>query len=581
MVTNCTDPAKMAPHYMIILLMPLCALSMLNEVNKLNGTVSTKKDYWTVLEGKHFTALRLTLTVTYEADFYSLCSTGVKCFPYFIIGRGKKTCDISKRNATCEEVLKKMENLDVYKQSLNPEAASLVGSYCLKRQNTVKCSREISVSSGRSIVYSFCFYSCYSTKGLQLDYSITIGEINFTKCFDNNFTLYNIQNNYLGITQLGDNENDENEGPVCASYRKAVLPGFVGFNSAEEVHIANEKFKYFGGINGLDSMRLMLSKCYQHSTDFLCRCIIPECSNVAAVFPCKKTCEDMNKHCDRVFECDLYPETSCFFKEIQCGNISELEDGSFTVKGFGLGSNVNYTCNEGFEISGSPSSFCQANGTWSQKPPVCRKMIPATKYTAVIGTSICIALLLAIVMTGVLLVRRFKLRKRSNHKFDGPPCQFHAFVSYSSKDADFVEEDFRIFLEEKQDPPFHLCLHNRNFIPGQSIHGNIMAAIEGSAMCFIMLSQAYVKSPWCSHEFSVAYNRMVTNGLPENSIVMILLENIQRDDLPLDMKAFSYECTYIELSNKHFWVQVLSAVRAGTNWCQTDLNRDTDDLIRF
>ena len=184
-------------------------------------------------------------------------------------------------------------------------------------------------------------------------------------------------------------------------------------------------------------------------------------------------------------------------------------------------------------------------------------------------------------MTLVLFIRRYKLRKRSKPKCDGQTCQFHAFVSYSSNDANFVEEDLRIFLEEKQDPAFHLCIHNRNFIPGQSIHGNIMAAIESSAMCFIMLSQAYIRSRWCSYEFSVAYNRMITDGLPTSSLVMVLLDKIQRDELQLDMKAFSYDCTYIELSNKHFWAQILSAIKSETNGCQIDLDADAHPLIRF
>ena len=463
---------KIAPELIILLFIPFCSKSMKGDTIKLIGTVNTTKDYITVLEGLNFTALELTLSVTYEANFYSsACSGESPCFPYFIIGRGEQNCDKETRGTTCKDFLATMNNLHIYKQSLRPEAASFVGSYCTKRQNTVNCLRKISVSSGKSVLYSFCFYSCYSIKGIQLDYAINIREINFTECFENNFKY------------------------------TAIKPD----------------------------------------------------------------------NCD----CDNFPETNCFYEDINCGNITEIKNGNYAVDGFSLGSNVTYTCNEGFAISGSSSAICQANGTWSRKAPICQK-----NYTFAIGISICLVLVLAIVVTFVLLIRRYKFR-RSKSECEGEPYHFHAFVSYSSNDADFVEEDFRIFLEEKQDPVFHLCLHNRNFIPGQSIHGNIMAAIESSAMCFIMLSHSYIRSPWCSHEFSVAYNRMVTDGLPTNSIVMIFLDIIQKEDLPLDMKAFLYECTYIELSNKHFWTQVLSAIKSGTNGCQIDLNVDAHPLIRI
>ena len=554
---------KMVPELIILLFIPCCSKSMKGDVIKLIGTVNTTKDYITVLEGLNFTALELTLSMTYKANFYSACSGESPCFPYFIIGRGEKNCGTKTRGTTCKDFLATIGNLHVYKQSLRPEAASLVGSYCTKRQNTVSCLRKISVSSGKSVLYSFCFHSCYSIKGIQLEYAINIREINFTECFENNFKYTTIKTQFFGAEE---SNNNKKRDLICRTYKKAILPGFVGFNSERDLHIANSKFNYVGGYNGLKMMRSAFEACYQHSKAVACRYVIPECRNSTAVFPCKKSCEAMNRYCKKAIDCDNFPETYCFYEDINCGNITEIKNGDYAVDSFGLGSNVTYTCNEGFEISGSPSAICQANGTWSQKAPTCQeKVAPGpSKYAVVTGVSICLVLVLAIVMTFFLLIRRYKLRRRSKSECEGEPYHFHAFVSYSSNDADFVEEDFRIFLEENQDPAFHLCLHSRNFIPGQSIHGNIMAAIESSAMCFIMLSYSYIRSPWCSHEFSVAYNRMVTDGLPTNSIVMVLLDKIQREDLPLDMKAFSYECTYIEFSNKHFWTQVLSAIKSGT-----------------
>ena len=128
-----------------------------------------------------------------------------------------------------------------------PEAVSLVGSYCTKKQNIVTCSRNISVSTGKSVLYSFCFYSCYSVRGIQLDYALNVREINFTECFDYNFKYITTKTNSFGV---GESNNKEEKDPICRTYKKAVLPGFLGFNSEKEVHIANNKFNYVGGYNG-------------------------------------------------------------------------------------------------------------------------------------------------------------------------------------------------------------------------------------------------------------------------------------------------------------------------------------------
>ena len=36
-----------------------------------------------------------------------------------------------------------------------------------------------------------------------------------------------------------------------------------------------------------------------------------------------------------------------------------------------VGSSVNFTCNYGFNLSGSLFSICQENYTWDPEPPIC------------------------------------------------------------------------------------------------------------------------------------------------------------------------------------------------------------------
>ena len=56
-------------------------------------------------------------------------------------------------------------------------------------------------------------------------------------------------------------------------------------------------------------------------------------------------------------------------------------------------------------------------------------------------------------------------------------------------------------LEENQNPPFKLCIHSRDFKPGDPICDNIQKAISQSNSAIIIMSQAFVDSIWCKAEF--------------------------------------------------------------------------------
>lgn len=56
---------------------------------------------------------------------------------------------------------------------------------------------------------------------------------------------------------------------------------------------------------------------------------------------------------------------------------------------------------------------------------------------------------------------------------------FHAFISYSHSDADWVREELLPCLENSK-PPYRLCIHERDFMPGKWIIDNIIENIENS-----------------------------------------------------------------------------------------------------
>ncbi|XP_056413935.1 C4b-binding protein alpha chain-like isoform X2 [Hyla sarda] len=65
-----------------------------------------------------------------------------------------------------------------------------------------------------------------------------------------------------------------------------------------------------------------------------------------------------------------------FCTRISCGNPGEIEYGQMQSENFLFGSRVNYTCNPGYSIITKRNyRECQADGTWSGKPPVCKEPV--------------------------------------------------------------------------------------------------------------------------------------------------------------------------------------------------------------
>lgn len=59
------------------------------------------------------------------------------------------------------------------------------------------------------------------------------------------------------------------------------------------------------------------------------------------------------------------------------------------------------------------------------------------------------------------------------------PFTYHAFISYSHSDADWVRDQLLPCLENNRNP-YRLCIHERDFMPGKWIIDNIIENIENS-----------------------------------------------------------------------------------------------------
>ena len=67
---------------------------------------------------------------------------------------------------------------------------------------------------------------------------------------------------------------------------------------------------------------------------------------------------------------------SCCIADIQCNNLANGEITSCNSVRVGVGyegDTCSFTCNTGYELTGSDTRTCQSDGSWSGSRDVCRK----------------------------------------------------------------------------------------------------------------------------------------------------------------------------------------------------------------
>ena len=72
-----------------------------------------------------------------------------------------------------------------------------------------------------------------------------------------------------------------------------------------------------------------------------------------------------------------------FFIAIQCDALFDPANGTVSTTGTGVGDTATYTCDDGYELSGSGTLTCLSSGEWSGLLPTCEG-----KYVCIVAFSI-------------------------------------------------------------------------------------------------------------------------------------------------------------------------------------------------
>lgn len=160
---------------------------------------------------------------------------------------------------------------------------------------------------------------------------------------------------------------------------------------------------------------------------------------------------------------------------------------------------------------------------------------------------------------------KHRARRQQLRPEDLVGIKFHAFVSYSQRDADWVRDRLLPNLEAGG---LRICHHEKNFVPGRTIINNIMTCVEASRRCVFVLSAHFVKSNWCHYELYFASHQHLARS--SDSVVLVLLEPVPQYLIPskyYQLKSMMARHTYLEWpqdrgKQRLFWANLRAALQA-------------------
>uniref|UniRef100_A0A8C4PZ92 Toll-like receptor 18 n=1 Tax=Eptatretus burgeri TaxID=7764 RepID=A0A8C4PZ92_EPTBU len=159
-------------------------------------------------------------------------------------------------------------------------------------------------------------------------------------------------------------------------------------------------------------------------------------------------------------------------------------------------------------------------------------------------------------------------KRRGYKKLDSDQIfRYHAFISYSHNDSAWVNTCLLPTLESLE-PELRICIHERDFTPGEWIVDNIIQCIEQSSKVILVLSHNFVNSEWCHYELYFAQHRTMSER--QDSLVLLLLEPLPTSSVPnkfCKLRSLLGKKTYLawpseESKRSIFWRNLVALVKA-------------------
>ncbi|XP_045214834.1 slit homolog 3 protein-like [Mercenaria mercenaria] len=153
----------------------------------------------------------------------------------------------------------------------------------------------------------------------------------------------------------------------------------------------------------------------------------------------------------------------------------------------------------------------------------------------------------------VFMISHFNICKSCFRKRKHRRLRYDIFILHSCEDDEIIEVVTNNL--EHHDPPYKVCIGERNFEPGKTISENILVAIESSHTTLLVISNNFLRSAWCNMEFREAHMRFLRDR--NINMVPVILEDLDTSLVYEELKLYLETHVYIKYSDKHFWAKLL------------------------
>ncbi len=369
----------------------------------------------------------------------------------------------------------------------------------------------------------------------------------------------------------------------------------------QELEHHHKCFKYYNsfhlpsllGIKDYNSALSMLStvspfvphQCHQHAEEFLCRTILPECTQEGPVPPCRSMCRDVlhspcgqmsqimvpalnlnNKDYEIILEiaCREFPiEIPCYEMDVNCSTPPKVIHGVLTkIDGINttLHSMATYSCDENYQLEGNSSIYCKYSGIWSDPPKCLFK--PDKRQIIILSSTLAVCAVIVVVMVFmitkyrkeiiIIIFAKFGFRLSKPKEEDK---RYDAFIAYSREDIAFVRNELLEPLES-MNPPFKICIKDRDFDVYGWTSNNVISSIRESKRTIIVLSQNFIDDARGQFEFDTAHQQLL-NDMSFKLLIITLEKPKNLRHIPDLIKSYTNTATYLFRNDKLFWKKVL------------------------
>lgn len=128
---------------------------------------------------------------------------------------------------------------------------------------------------------------------------------------------------------------------------------------------------------------------------------------------------------------------------------------------------------------------------------------------------------------------------------------YDAFISFCQKDEEFVIEHLLPGLETEP-YSYKICVHFRDWNPGEWIPAQIATSVESSRRTIIVVSKSFLDSMWSRLEFRAANMHAIQER--RTRVIVVLLEDISsHKELDPELKVYLATNTYLKWGDPWFW----------------------------